>query len=100
MARHIAVIQNNNVTSSTVIIFCSRFLYHFTGTRQTNRLDKPEWFYTQILAWAKESNLFVSQTFQSAALLAYQETLNVRVRNEIDVLEVSPKKPSHFSVIV
>ncbi|KAJ6644173.1 RINT1-like protein [Pseudolycoriella hygida] len=56
-----------------------RFLYHFTGTRQTNRLDKPEWFFTQILAWAKESHLFVAQTFQSAALLAYQETLNVRL---------------------
>ncbi|KAG4075265.1 hypothetical protein HA402_003056 [Bradysia odoriphaga] len=56
-----------------------RFLYHFTGTRQTNRLDKPEWFYTQVLSWAKESNLFVSQTFQAAALLAYQENLNVRL---------------------
>jgi hypothetical protein len=21
-----------------------RFLYHFSGTRQTNRADKPEWY--------------------------------------------------------
>ncbi|WFD27002.1 hypothetical protein MNAN1_001994 [Malassezia nana] len=27
-----------------------RFRYHFDGTRPTNRLDKPEWFLTHILA--------------------------------------------------
>lgn len=70
---------NGPVAVVPSLTFIYRFLYHFTGTRQTNRLDKPEWFYTQILAWAKESHLFVAQTFQSAALLAYQETLNVRV---------------------
>lgn len=79
--------------------FLFRFLYHFTGTRQTNRLDKPEWFYTQILSWAKESNLFVAQTFQSAALLAYQENLNVRVMRKWAVVwhEHYFVKSKHFS---
>lgn len=37
------------------------------GTRQTNRLDKPEWFFTQILSWAKDNHIFVGEIFQSAA---------------------------------
>ncbi|CAB3383433.1 Hypothetical predicted protein [Cloeon dipterum] len=41
-----------------------RFLYHFSGPRQTNRLDKPEWFMAQVLAWIKEHVAFLSQRVQ------------------------------------
>jgi hypothetical protein len=47
--------------------FKQRFEYHFMGNRQTNRLDKPEWYFTQILNWAKDNHLFVGEIFQSAA---------------------------------
>ncbi|KAA3680126.1 RAD50-interacting protein 1 [Paragonimus westermani] len=33
-----------------------RFRYHFTGTRKTNRVDKPEWYMTQILQWIREND--------------------------------------------
>lgn len=56
-----------------------RFSYHFTGVRQTNRLDKPEWFFTQILTWAKENHAFVASHFQLAANRAGRSDLNVRV---------------------
>ncbi|KAL9905861.1 RINT1-like protein [Glossina fuscipes] len=56
-----------------------RFLYHFTGVKQTNRLDKPEWFYTQILNWGKETHLFVGQTFQPAAVKAGKIDFNIRL---------------------
>ncbi|XP_024084598.1 RAD50-interacting protein 1 isoform X2 [Cimex lectularius] len=36
-----------------------RFLYHFTGSRQTNRLDKPEWYFTQILSWIRDHEDFI-----------------------------------------
>ncbi|CAO1304372.1 unnamed protein product [Diamesa tonsa] len=47
--------------------FKLRFEYHFMGTRQTNRPDKPEWFFTQILSWAKDNHIFVGEIFQDAA---------------------------------
>lgn len=56
-----------------------RFMFHFTGTRQTNRLDKPEWFYTQILNWGKETHFFVGKTFQPAAMKAGRLDYNLRV---------------------
>ncbi|XP_034104363.1 RINT1-like protein [Drosophila albomicans] len=56
-----------------------RFMFHFTGTRQTNRLDKPEWFYTQILNWGKESHFFVGNTFQPSAMKAGKLDYNLRL---------------------
>lgn len=47
--------------------FKIRFEYHFMGTRQTNRPDKPEYFFTQILNWAKDNHRFVSEIFQAPA---------------------------------
>lgn len=57
----------------------NRFVYHFSGSKQTNRLDKPEWFFTQILSWAKDNHLFVGKTFQIAAHNSGCQELNVRV---------------------
>jgi RAD50-interacting protein 1 len=37
------------------------------GTRQTNRPDKPEYFFTQVLNWAKDNHHFVSEIFQTPA---------------------------------
>lgn len=54
-------------------------MYHFSGTKITNRLDKPEWFYTQILTWAKDNHIFIGTNFQNSALLAGRANLNVRV---------------------
>jgi hypothetical protein len=50
--------------------FRTRFEYHFMGSRQTNRPDKPEYFFTQILNWAKENHHFVGEVFQSSATRA------------------------------
>jgi RAD50-interacting protein 1 len=47
--------------------FRIRFEYHFMGTLQTNRPDKPEYYFTQILNWAKDNHLFVGELFQSPA---------------------------------
>lgn len=59
-----------------------RFMFHFTGTRQTNRLDKPEWFYTQILNWGKETHFFVGKTFQPSAMKAGKLDYNLRVSSQ------------------
>uniref|UniRef100_A0A336MD67 CSON013936 protein n=1 Tax=Culicoides sonorensis TaxID=179676 RepID=A0A336MD67_CULSO len=62
--------------------FRERFNYHFCSNRETNRLDKPEWYLTQILAWANEKHVFVSQNFQLAAVKAGLTDTDVRVSRE------------------
>ncbi|KAL0967195.1 hypothetical protein UPYG_G00249030 [Umbra pygmaea] len=41
-----------------------RFRYHFTGNRQTNSLNKPEWFLTQVLMWMGNSSKFMEEKIQ------------------------------------
>uniref|UniRef100_A0A182TWF7 RAD50-interacting protein 1 n=1 Tax=Anopheles melas TaxID=34690 RepID=A0A182TWF7_9DIPT len=59
--------------------FRLRFQFHFTGNKQTNRLDRPEWYLTQVLMWAKENHIFVGQHFQSPALRAGIVNSSVRL---------------------
>ncbi|CAG9801047.1 unnamed protein product [Chironomus riparius] len=58
--------------------FRIRFEYHFMSNRQTNRPDKPEYFFTQILNWAKDNHHFVGEIFQAPATRACA-TDNVRL---------------------
>ncbi|XP_076179818.1 RAD50 interactor 1 [Ptiloglossa arizonensis] len=44
-----------------------RFIYHFTGSKLTNRQDKPEWFFTQILTWIKDHIQWVQKNVQPVA---------------------------------
>ncbi|OQR79240.1 RAD50-interacting protein 1-like [Tropilaelaps mercedesae] len=37
-----------------------RFLFHFVSKRQTNRVDKPEWYLTQTLTWIQNHAVLVS----------------------------------------
>lgn len=41
-----------------------RFLFHFCGNKQTNRSDKPEWMFSQILTWIKDHELFITNWLQ------------------------------------
>lgn len=42
-----------------------RFRYHFDGKRQTNRLDKPEWYFTHILNALHDHEAFVRHDIQN-----------------------------------
>ncbi|XP_012148254.1 RAD50 interactor 1 isoform X2 [Megachile rotundata] len=44
-----------------------RFIYHFTGTKLTNRQDKPEWFFTQVLTWIKDHVQWIQKNIQPTA---------------------------------
>ncbi|XP_063534070.1 RAD50-interacting protein 1 [Cydia strobilella] len=44
-----------------------RFTFHFTGSRQTARIDRPEWFLTQTLTWIKDHQGFVRTHVQPVA---------------------------------
>lgn len=41
-----------------------RFLFHFCGNKQTNRSDKPEWMFSQILTWIKDHEYFLLDWMQ------------------------------------
>lgn len=41
-----------------------RFRYHFDGKRQTNRLDKPEWYFTHVLNLMHEHKPFMTTHIQ------------------------------------
>ncbi|KAJ6574637.1 TIP-1 family-domain-containing protein [Mycena capillaripes] len=41
-----------------------RFKYHFEGTRQTNRMDKPEWYFTHVLNVMHEHRPFMELVIQ------------------------------------
>ncbi|XP_066262589.1 RAD50-interacting protein 1 [Euwallacea similis] len=42
-----------------------RFLYHFYGNRKTNRPDRPEWYFTQILTWIRDHQEYVETWMQT-----------------------------------
>ncbi|KAL2309043.1 hypothetical protein Nmel_005221 [Mimus melanotis] len=41
-----------------------RFKYHFTGNKQTNVLNKPEWYLTQVLMWIGNHLKFLDDKIQ------------------------------------
>ncbi|TFK36815.1 TIP-1 family-domain-containing protein [Crucibulum laeve] len=61
-----------------------RFKYHFEGTRQTNRLDKPEWYFTHILNIAHEHKHFMETVAQS--LLSSTEFRDINAWQEFSFL--------------
>ncbi|KAG1682586.1 RAD50-interacting protein 1 [Nymphon striatum] len=41
-----------------------RFIYHFMGRKETNNLEKPEWYFTQVLSWIRDNSIFLDQVIQ------------------------------------
>lgn len=41
-----------------------RFKYHFCSKKETNKLEKPEWFFTQVLIWIRDHSTFLDQKIQ------------------------------------
>ncbi|KAL7294373.1 hypothetical protein TKK_0012380 [Trichogramma kaykai] len=47
--------------------FITRFRYHFQCTKQTNRRDKPEWYFTQLLSWLRDHIDWIEKMVQPVA---------------------------------
>lgn len=56
-----------------------RFIHHFTGNKQTNRRDKPEWFFTQIFNWIKDHANWIEANVQPVANAIELKHINVKV---------------------
>lgn len=42
-----------------IVPFRKRFFFHFTGKKQTNKPDKPEWFLSRVLSWIRDYRSFI-----------------------------------------
>lgn len=42
-----------------IVPFRKRFFFHFTGNKQTNKPDKPEWFLSRVLSWIRDYRAFI-----------------------------------------
>ncbi|XP_050438401.1 RAD50-interacting protein 1 isoform X2 [Adelges cooleyi] len=46
--------------SLMLVTFRKRFFFHFTGKKQTNKPDKPEWFLSRVLSWIRDYRTFIT----------------------------------------
>lgn len=53
------------------------------GTKQTNRADKPEWYFTQILTWIREHFEFIERTIQPVYDKLNKKKITAKVCNKI-----------------
>ena len=61
--------QKGNVSLSPPITallvpYKKKFFFHFSGDRKTNKLEKPEWYLTQVLKWLQETKDYLDAEFQ------------------------------------
>ncbi|OJT09596.1 RAD50-interacting protein 1 [Trametes pubescens] len=69
-----------------------RFKYHFEGTRQTNRLDKPEWYFTHIANEAHEHRPFMESIVQSLVASSEYRVINAWREFTLQLLPVLERK--------
>lgn len=56
-----------------------RFRFHFYGNKQTNSIDKPEWYFAQVLGWIRDHMSFLDQRIQPVLCRAGLESVNAKV---------------------
>ncbi|KAG8803228.1 hypothetical protein FRC16_006461 [Serendipita sp. 398] len=56
----------------------ARFKYHFDGQRETNRIDKPEWYFTHILNIIHQHRGFMETTIQTVLNSTKYKTINAQ----------------------
>ncbi|KAI0374499.1 hypothetical protein BV20DRAFT_961682 [Pilatotrama ljubarskyi] len=69
-----------------------RFKYHFEGTRQTNRLDKPEWYFTHVVNEAHEHRPFMESIVQSLLAPTEYRTINAWREFTLQLLPMLERK--------
>ncbi|KAI0768609.1 TIP-1 family-domain-containing protein [Trametes elegans] len=69
-----------------------RFKYHFEGTRQTNRLDKPEWFFTHVVNESHEHRPFMDSIIQTLLASTEYGTINAWREFSLQLLPMLERK--------
>lgn len=63
--RHLHVVEGLYPMQALVQPISNRFKYHFGGDRETNRIDKPEWYLTHILNLVHDHRHFMESVVQA-----------------------------------
>ncbi|KAL0278155.1 UNVERIFIED_CONTAM: hypothetical protein PYX00_000058 [Menopon gallinae] len=74
-----------------------RFMYHFMGSRQTNRADKPEWYFTQILTWIRDHQDFIEKSVQPVYDKIYKDGSSAKVEFMKGLTQIVVEK-LHFEI--
>ncbi|XP_033630569.1 RAD50-interacting protein 1-like isoform X1 [Asterias rubens] len=69
-----------------------RFRYHFHGKKQTNGLDKPEWYLTQVLNWIRDHSDFLENIFQPILDAEHLGHINAKVEFTRGLLNIVASK--------
>lgn len=69
-----------------------RFSFHFMTTRQTARLDRPEWFLTQTLTWIKDHGPFLRKYVQPIADKLKMNQINVEREFYVGLLTLAANR--------
>ncbi|KAG9329776.1 hypothetical protein JZ751_029640 [Albula glossodonta] len=77
-----------------ILPLSKRFRYHFTGNRQTNCLNKPEWYLTQVLMWMGNNSKFMEEKIQPI-LDKTDAKINARVELCRGLLSLAQEKLAH-----
>ncbi|EDO38509.1 predicted protein, partial [Nematostella vectensis] len=72
-----------------------RFKFHFYGKKQTNNLEKPEWYFTQILNWIKSHGDFLQHTVQPVLDKAELSFIDAKLEFIRGLLAVTTEKMIH-----
>ncbi|XP_038064366.1 RAD50-interacting protein 1-like isoform X2 [Patiria miniata] len=72
-----------------------RFRYHFHGKKQTNGLDKPEWYLTQVLNWIRDHSDFLDNTIQPILEAEHLSHINAKVEFTRGLLNIVAAKLEH-----
>ncbi|KAK9480824.1 TIP-1 family-domain-containing protein [Lipomyces japonicus] len=111
-------IDGNNNEPSQIIAFevlieqlDLRFRYHFEGNRDTNRLDKPEWVFSHVLATVEEHENFLQTVVQGVLrksvygqsrqalhefIYAYLPSVVTKLKSMIPIAMSQPQLLSHI----
>ncbi|KAJ8269802.1 hypothetical protein COCON_G00124090 [Conger conger] len=77
-----------------ILPLTKRFRYHFTGNRQTNSLNKPEWYLTQVLMWMGNNSKFMEEKIQPILDRA-DAKINAKVELCRGLLSLAQEKLAH-----
>ncbi|TBU64736.1 RINT-1 family protein [Dichomitus squalens] len=69
-----------------------RFKFHFEGSRPTNRLDKPEWYFTHIANESHEHRPFMESIIQALLSTTEYRTINAWREFTLQLLPVLESK--------
>lgn len=69
-----------------------RFAFHFMSNRQTNRLDKPEWYLTQVLSWIHDHGKFMDHFVQAILNKSGFQSIQAKMEVMHALVELAAKK--------